>query len=217
MINQDGFTLLELIVAVAILALLAVPMTNSVQRGVAIWQTSHDSVTVSEQVILRRNRIAGWLRAAYPFVPGRTSGAVRYPLVGNQDAMQFLTALHPDTTNNTFYVAHLELANDPSASEASARMLSLSVATDYESAATFGETSILASGIETAKFTYLGMESGDWLEAWENKANLPRAVKISVTFFDKKKVWPELVVALLTEEWAHCAYDSISLQCRTQE
>jgi len=215
--REDGFTLLELLVAIAILSLLAVPMVTSVQRGVAVWQTAHSDVSVSERVILRRNRVAGWLRAAYPFVPGRNAGAVEHPFEGNENSMSFLTPLHPDINNNTAYIARLELIDDPDIEDANAKLLSVSIAADHEQTVSFGDNSVLAQGIETAEFRYLDSGTGDWLDTWQNKTNLPRAVKISVVFFDKKKVWPQLVVGLKTEEWAHCAYDDVSILCRTEE
>lgn len=211
---DEGYTLLELLVAVAILSLMAVPMALSIQLGIHSWQTTHDAVSVQERDMLVRQTVANWLEAAYPFDANRKPGQRLFPFEGTPSSVNFASSINPDPRSDARYNVTLELAEDKL--EAHIALDHLTHFPDRSST-----TVTLLEGVEDVVFSFLDGETDPsnpvWVSDWQSRFTLPRATRMHLSFSGADRVWPDLIVMPAISEWSHCAFDEVSRTCRSGE
>ena len=208
--DDAGYTLLELLVAVAITALMAVPVAEGLRKGINSWNISHELADGSEENLLMRQRIATWVRAAYPADPLRHGSIIEPALTGQIDSLSFIGAVHPSGQSDDLYAVIISKNSDGN--------LVATLKSDIDSGGPDFAEAVLLSGVDTVLFTYLQSPKGvtaDWVATWIDRSVLPRAVKLSVSFTDNEVFWPDLVMPLDVKEWGHCAYDPVALACRS--
>jgi general secretion pathway protein J len=221
--RSAGFTLIEMLVALTLVALMSVAMIEAYrfsQRALA--QTTrvdgaiHDVATT--QRLLRRV-----LEAAYPFEPaaGSATSAPRESprgLMGSSTGFSVSAPAPAQTGGVGLYRYALELL--PSGA------LQMDWTTDRNGIAAEGELAprheALLTGVESISIEYLELiERGNgeiepfWRETWIDKSAPPALVRIRVKFpAGDRRVWPELVVAPRISADANCVFDVVSQMCR---
>lgn len=212
---DSGYTLLELLVATAIMAIATVPLTWGFKLGVGTWRDVHRQTSERERIYLVRERLQNWLGAAYPLDVNRKPGAPLYPLVGEEKSVSFSAPIHPDPTKNELYRVELRLSAE---SVLQMAMIPDTQALDFP---TEVEWYNLVQDVSSLNLAYLDSvtPAGElvWLSSWQERYYLPRAVRVSVEFHDSSLSWPDMIVTPQLEEWAFCGFDAVSRNCRTGE
>lgn len=207
--REDGFTLLEVLVAVALIALMAVPATETLRKGIDSWQKSHARVDESEYRLLTRRRLADWMRTAYPADPLRRGGVLEYPFEGSEDSVEFIGAINPNEWSDELYKVLLSVKEG---------VLVATIRSDYRPDAPVMVETPLIEGVTAASFSYLNSDIGqpaNWVSEWQGQLSPPRAVRLSLDLDDDSIFWPDLIMPLEVQQWAHCAYDPVALACRS--
>lgn len=201
--RESGLTLVELLVALVLLALIATMMSGGIRFGIRAWEAAdtrveQDTRIQAVQALLRRQ-----FNRAYPS-PGtgaRERGQVEFE--GRADGLRFVTALPAHLSPGGRSVVALEGAAD----EAGEAALILRWRPHRPG---FGEESddqdwaeehMLIPGIEGLEFSYFGPEKpGDdprWFDDWRERRTLPVLVRLRLRFAEgDRRSWPELVAAL---------------------
>lgn len=210
--SEDGYTLLELLVAVAIVAMLAAPMAMSIELGIASWRNTHDAVSVQERDFLVRDRLRVWLSGAYPHDVNRRSDVRRNPMSGTQETLTFVSAVHPDPQYDVLYSVSLSIEGGNLVAEFAPDH------TAYQIDRAFNKA-ILLGNITALELAYLDHETDPsnpiWIDDWQDRYYLPAAIRVKLSFAEDDRVWPDLIVETVIEEWSHCAFDEVSRKCRT--
>ena len=202
--GEQGFTLFELLVSVAILSLLAVPIAGGINLGLKTWIDVHEDAEAQEKMFLTQERLSGWISNAYYLDVSRNGLQSEKMLVGNSDSIEFSTAIHPDPVLGNLYRTKFRLADNS---------LQLAFLPDfsYRADGTEWSWSTMLEGVESFQIDYaLGTDATKdivWLSEWGNTIEtngLPRAVKLNLQFVDTTKVWPELIIPLVVKEQAFC-------------
>ena len=190
--RQAGFTLLELMVAMALLALLGLTLAGGMRFGLQAWnrvdsRLDRGEPIASSQVLLRR-----LLEQAMPLPAGTASGVIAFS--GRAAALRFIGRLP-------------ERAAAPGLNEVTLRLepgdggakLVLSWQPLGGAGAGTGNRKTLLEGVATGHFRYYGSAAdgrpADWQEEWTNAHGLPRLVALDLTFRDDRIVWPPLMIA----------------------
>lgn len=203
--QDNGYTLLETVVAIALLALLAVPLSETTIRALDVWKKSHALADSQDSFQFRRHRLKNWLQSIYPVNPGRISGIVDPAFQGTDGSLLFVAPMHPDRQDDTLYVGELEVLEDSESGEFS---LLLSIKLDFAEAGAIAEEAVLFDGMESVAFAYWDFRSDTWVDSWPDDTELPGAIKIEASFTDIRKDWPDLVARIRQDEWAHCDLDA---------
>lgn len=201
--HQGGFTLLEIIAALALLALLMLgvwagirTVTQSVHRGRAAVARLDTQRGASQ--FLRRN-----LSQVRPIPWARTHEGRAVVFVGNARVMRFVAPLPGFLGRMGPQLQTLSLVSDGEGT------LRLQIAfallpPDGSAPQPFGEPEVLMTGIRKGHFIYRGLnlkrQDTGWREQWPDPSRLPSLVKVALQ--PAHGNWPTLEVPLRVDHSA---------------
>jgi general secretion pathway protein J len=195
--SERGFTLLELLIAVSLLALLMALLTAGLRAGTHNMARQSERLDRSSRNVLVETFLRTELADARPMsTPGARSSAVAF--AGREDGLTFVGPSPASVATGGLQTLSINFEKDgPERGD---------VVADWQAygggggdgAGASPRRSLLLAHAQRAIFAYFGGEPGEapsWQTSWENKAVLPSLVRLSVEFSDGE-LMPELVVAL---------------------
>ena len=197
--REDGFTLLELVIALSLLALMAAVLAGSVSLSAKSWDGGEAKAAEVSEMRQAQEFLRGQMTALYP---QRMRKAADLPLMfaGEREEIRYAAALPPRVIEGGVYFFRLSLSGGAEAGEL---VLERTVpAPDAAALPAFdkAERSILARGIAELRIGYFGREPGAavtdeprWRDRWEDTQRLPDLVRIEVKP-ERGLPWPALVV-----------------------
>jgi general secretion pathway protein J len=219
-----GFTLIEMVVTLAVMSLLSVAVLSVFQfsqRGFeqVVRHRNADSQTQQTVRFLRRA-----IENAYPLEAESRSAAYSYGLEGEADHIEF-TSLAPAS----FTVrGHLRYEVGVQRTLDGQRNLVVRVSVDRVGVDSVRARNrvlaeeILLENIESFRWSYLdagrtsdGRRTRVWRDNWIAQRRLPQAVRLEVAFApEDPRRWPSFLAATRITDDAQCAFDVVSLSCR---
>jgi general secretion pathway protein J len=198
-----GFTLLELLVSLGLLALMSAVVYGSLALAAESWDRGEAKTERTRQMRLAQEFLWTTLTAAQPIASAGVAESP-VPFVGAADSVAFPGML-PDRIGGGLY--YFRLALKP-ADKDFQLTLSRVIPTRYSSATQppefrDAEVSILADGIRSMKVQYFGStyQSGPdpppstWRDQWDDRLQWPVLVRVDVTPAEGRE-WPPLIVEL---------------------
>jgi prepilin-type N-terminal cleavage/methylation domain-containing protein len=196
--SQRGFTLLELLISVALLALLTTFLFEGLRLVTHGLGPQSDRLDRASRIAVAQNFLRAQLADARPVLE-RASGWKSIEFDGRPDGIDFVSVA-PESVS----LAGLEALSVVFDKGAGARGGELLLRwRRYEGTpspiASDVRNSRLLENVRSAEFAYFGVASPNqpptWHAAWQNMAYLPSLVRLSLEFWDAQRM-PELVVAL---------------------
>ena len=181
-----GFTLIEVLVALTLLSLLGIMLSDGLRFGVRAWERTREaSSRVGDVAAVQRflrNRLEGPTR---PEGFGGEAGRLRFEAL-------WLAELGAGAFHR-FGVAH-----DAVAGSGGALVLSWEPADPLVApGSSLVGNRILLDGVEAAAVWYFGSADDDetprWREDWPEGGTAPSLVRIDLRFTDTRRVWPLFV------------------------
>lgn len=186
--NRLGFTLLELLIAVTVFAIIAVSIYSSLGAGIRVWKRSSEAMS--------ENQV---LRLFFEMVSSDLKNAVRYYAVPGSDQKNFeaepgkisFMALVAAASKES--KAHAELARvvyylDREKMAVCRKLATIRVGFDPEKA----KAVELVTDVEEKDFSFEycypadeSRTSFDWKDGWEDDKNIPGGVRIKLRDFVK--------------------------------
>jgi len=219
--GERGFTLVELLVALALLALLSATLFGSLALSGRSWDAGE--AKAAETASMRTAQ--EFLRAALEGQHGQRMKKMReWPMLfaGDRDEMRFAAALPARVQGGGVWYFRVHVAEvDGKPSLVVDRMVP-----DVTAAALpdFGdaEHSVLATGIRSVTFGYLGLDPGAtsaagaepaWRDQWQDTQRLPQLIRIEVET-ERGAKWPTFYAAPREAPEAGCrAWDKARARC----
>ena len=201
---QAGFTLIEMLVTVTLLALLAVLLFGGLRFGVRAWEGAEAHGTGTEEIRAVQDLLRREIEQAYPGYDARDPQHPVVDFAGAGDAMTFL-APAPQVAA-TAGRSRITLAAAPDGQDTQ-----LVIAAHPELGGAAWSAPLLRH-LAAARFAYFA--NGRWREDW-HAAALPALVRLRVAFRPGDvRVWPELIVAPRIAADAGCRYDPATKRCQ---
>lgn len=175
--RPPGFTLLELILALGIVALLLVVVSGGLRVGLAAWQRGEERTAQLDRARSLAVLLEHGLAGAFPYrVTTETEPEPRILFDGRPDRLTFATLSPPLPMGPAIAFSAVRLSADAGGLALRQQVLPNRVALDRLDP-------MLVDGHTTAiRFRYLGQEPEAWQEAWDitREETLPRAVEITL-------------------------------------
>ncbi len=188
--GQAGFTLLELVVGIAILALITALLVNVLGTGISATRQVDRRTERIERAYHVHRLLRERLETARPL--GWGEGARQEPIfAGQADNMRFVASAPPWPALGGLVLDWLYLNNG----ELVLAERSFAGAFDAGTNSTTAKARTLARGIGTLRIDYFG-QAGRKRAAWHgqwNEKGLPHLVRLRIAWRDGER-WPDLMI-----------------------
>ena len=210
-----GFTLLELLVAITIFALMTVIVVGGFRFGARVWEqaeeTSSQVTEIESAYALVRRLIAG----ALPIIAASEDGQVHVDFAGTTDAISFVAPAPAQAFVGALHT--ISLVRLPAASAAQGVGLVLNVRPYVPNEAVprprksrltrdrLDKSVVLVDRAAAVDFLFFGGDDVDptprWQKTWIDRPTLPLLVAVRVRFAgDDDRLWPDLLAAPMVLE-----------------
>jgi len=215
-----GFSLLELVIALALLAIIAALLTGSLSMAARSWDGGEKKAGDVASMRQAQEFLREQLTAELPL---RLKKVVEMPLMfsGEHDEIRYAAALPPRVQEGGAWFFRLAVAKDGDKSRlVLQRTYPDPTALENPQFSADAERSVLAEGIAELTISYFGRDENatdadapTWRDRWDDKQRLPLLVKIEVKP-EKGAPWPPLLVEpRRAPESACAAYDPARNRC----
>jgi general secretion pathway protein J len=213
-----GFTLLELLIALALLGMISALLYGSLSLSANSWDRGEAKVEQVADMRLTEEMLRQTLSAQHPL---RFHKVVDQPLyfAGATDSLSFAAALPGRAGGGMFYFRVSITPNGDRSRLTLARVIpdySANALPDFHDA----ESSVLAEDIGGVKFGYFGRDPDSsiasdptWRDSWDDPQILPQLIRIDVKPA-KNPPWPTMIVEPRLAPEAGCrAWDPNRNRC----
>lgn len=214
--REAGFTLVEMLVGLALLSFISVALLSSLRFGVTAWHRGHARASSVEQVALAQALLRRLIADTYPLLVLDDPTRPRIAFDGGPRSLALLapTPLALGGAGRALFTLAIEQRVGQS---------DLMVAIQPE----LGDRSdrgsivrrVVLRDIESADLSYFGKARADrvaqWHESWVREIAIPSLVRVQVRFAEgDDRRWPELLVAPRIAADVGCVYDPLTRRCR---
>lgn len=212
--RDAGFTLIEVVVALAITGLFIAAFGEMIALATRSWDRSNALVSASETTLRGVRQISRDLQGARLMLIG--GGAKPHALFdGYTDVVRFVTAAE-SRTNAKAGAIEIAIMADDDRTVIRRRSVGWSPS-DYDFASlAWRDPVVLLQGRFDARFSFASINGRrvDWRDSWSQDPNLPRLVKLTLTNRDTgQQVTMPIVVPLMADADAACVTDPRGPDC----
>jgi general secretion pathway protein J len=213
--GEAGFTLVELLVALALFSLLTILLLDNVRFGLRAWRTGSASAESLERSMVAQDLLRRMIGNLYPMMIADGTAHQRLDFDGTREALNFLGSA-PTVAGGggrfRFKVfvdqqqdqAHLVMISEPELANPGNSMAA---------------KTLLLPTIDHAEFAYFGEggagRSPQWNDSWSKRSDIPTLIRVRVSFRSgDARSWPELLIAPRVRADVSCVYDPMTMRCR---
>jgi general secretion pathway protein J len=207
--RSAGFTLLELLVAISVLALLSLSIARGLHLGADGWTRARGHSAQADRLRDARRLITQLIAGAIPAFADSSPDDRRIAFAGAPDSMALIARLPPPAGTPLMVAARLFVDN---------QNLVLAWHPDLPRADGGGPlpdtSTIIARHVAGVRFRYQDQAAG-WHDDWSGQTGLPRAIAITIADDDERhSVWPALILEPRATGNTACLYDPSDIECR---
>lgn len=198
---QNGFTLVEMLVALFLLSLITLLISEAF-RGAGRVTEQAEQISTQSELRQLRNYLSGAVGGAIPRQITGDKGQIQSVFLGAPNELKFVTSHTVSGQFAGLYVTRLHLV--PAASRSNLYDLWLDQHLFHRFARTDRRVSPrvkLLEDIANIRFSYHGLVKGNiypsWSDHWENATTAPSLLSVDIDFApDDKRYWPTMHLRL---------------------
>lgn len=217
--GDAGFTLAELLVALALLALVSALAANGLSFGARAWERGYRGSGALDETRALQDFLRRMIAGAHPYVIDETMQTKFVDFAGQADRIRFVAPALPQLARRGLTRYELSLVSSRRSSDLVLRWCAIDTCRNPADFFNRSERAVVARGIERMRLRYgaVGQAERDWSLTWGNQESLPAHVEIGLVFpRDDPRPWPMLIAAPRLDRDARCVFDPISRACRPQ-
>ena len=176
----NGFTLIELTIAITLLALIAMTLYGAFYLSQRAVEKSQSRSEESQRLRAAGDLLAGYIRSAYPFRDSRQDQSIRFS--GRVDSLTFVSALSSGMGGRGLSQVTISWEGEGNGLLTLAEEIPLRLEGQGEGGG-YRNSIVLGQGIREFRIDYLDPqgEEENWVDQWDGieKRVLPRAVRLS--------------------------------------
>jgi general secretion pathway protein J len=214
-----GFTLVELLIALVLLALLSAVLYGSLGFAGTTLDRGEAKVDATSGMRLAQAFLRANLEEQHPL---RMRKIVEWPLVfaGEQEELRYAAVLPARVASGGVWFYRLSVRHDEARTPLVLERMLPDLAAAQVPEFTSADRSVLAQDIASLKIGYFGRDSGAadandplWRDRWDDRQRLPIMIRIDVVP-KRGPAWPPLFVAPREAPDAGCrAFDPARQRC----
>ncbi|MGJ5176504.1 prepilin-type N-terminal cleavage/methylation domain-containing protein [Bradyrhizobium oligotrophicum] len=211
--REAGFTLVEVLVALALFSLLAVLLFDNLKFGVQAWRSGSARAESFQRERAAQDVLRRLIGNLYPMMLGEGAAQRRIDVDGQAESLEFLSdapAVSGGAGRFRFKL-FADRKRDGVDLVLQARP-ELAVRQDTE-------RTLLVSDIDRIELSYAARATGDvhaaWSTSWKDQSEAPGLIRLRVLMRPgDARHWPELVIAPRVQADVACVYDPLTMRCR---
>ena len=195
--HQRGFTLIEIMIALLLLALIMTSLFGGLYTANKHWQIGQEKINTNEEIRLADRVIRQYVASAMPIV--KISNTERQLLFdGKVNSLSFVAQLPAHRGGGGFYLVTLATQTNQKSKELGLYYRSIYQADNGNRLRPDqqGNYVTLIDNIDSVIFSYYGHEDINedavWQDSWNSNNRLPEMVRIELISTDENKLWPVL-------------------------
>jgi general secretion pathway protein J len=214
--SEAGFTLVELLVALALFSLLVTVLFDNVRLGLHAWQHGSAHADNFEHTMVSQDLLRRMLGNIYPMVLAEGGAQPQIDFDGTKEAVIFLGSAPTVASDGGRFRFKVFVERQQSRTDL-IMSATPELANPQESSMT--TRTLLLSDIDRAEISYFGEaaaeRSAQWRDSWVQRSDTPSLVRIRVAFRPgDTRLWPELLIAPRIAADVSCIYDLSTKRCR---
>lgn len=215
---QSGFTLVEMVVAMALLGAMMLLLYGGLTFGLRGWDAADANGRRTADQRIATNFMRREISETFP-MRFKDPMTLRLAFEGKRDSLRFVSSRPAGISVAGLSLVSIALEND---NEKRTRNLVMRRAPPDDAAKDFGpvergEATVLFDRVDSISFSYYGSENDftepDWSDDWDHAGRVPQMVRIQIRNADGTSM-PEMVVRLLLGEEAGCLESTFQRVCR---
>ena len=222
--NQSGFTLIEMIVALALVSLISVAIFESLRFGQRTYKKVINDGGAAWEVFAGQRLLRNIIESAYPQEPSTTGIADMRGLEGDRESIA-ITAAPPLAAGGAGLLRY-EISVRPAAAgkrDMIIRWWPQSAGSVAPGTNVSPMQEVVVEKIVSAEWSYqshavqgvIDANNDPWQDNWKATQSLPALVRLRVKFDPKdSRRWPDLIVAPKVSDDANCVFDVVAQRCR---
>jgi general secretion pathway protein J len=206
---QDGFTLVEVLISIVLLAMLGTMIAGGLRIVGRGWNDAERQSANSDDMFLLQNLFRRTIARTAPAYASPNPRDTTIAFAGDATTLS-LMAPQPGTNfagpwiNERFFVA----------SNGASRALFVALPRD-----TAPNPVVLLDHVANIRFAYYGSTGAGgapaWQDSWTGQARLPDLIRVAIVRDNPKlRAWPDLVVGTRVTANAGCIYSAYANGCR---
>jgi general secretion pathway protein J len=208
---QAGYTLVETLVSLSILALLALLITSGAQFARLQLARGGDDAGRGRAIQAAQGFLRARLQRAFAYGKTVLTGSPTVDFDGQPDHIRFYASPPDARAPDALQQYDLEVAPGG--------VLRLRMISDLANDPSAAQATPLLAGVAGVDIAYFGAAAPDgrpqWRARWEQQPNLPRLVRLRVRFAPgDRRFWPDLIVSPAATLDSLCEIETNTGSCR---
>lgn len=212
--EESGFTLLELLVALTLMALLSVVLLGGLRFGARVWEESERHNEGGNELRLAQMRLRGNIAQAWPYFDVTDPSNPHIRFRGHPNSLAFLAPVPQELAPGGYADVTITAVSTKRKTDLVMRIrpeLALVGASIREEK--------LVSGFSELRLSYFGADAPNlapvWHDEWHDRRYLPDLVRIEGNFSPEDgRIWPEFIVAPKIGADVSCVFDPLTHFCQ---
>ncbi|WP_127077257.1 prepilin-type N-terminal cleavage/methylation domain-containing protein [Rhodomicrobium lacus] len=192
--REDGFTLVEILVTLAILGFISALIATALRLGNNMWSKAQERGQSTRSLLEAEN---GLTRVLTTLRPLHQPDSDELDFSGYSNSLEGVIALPDHIGLGGLYRIHL--FHDPQELQ-----LTLSLSSDFQNRQAQGDRTTVATKVERISIRYFGkskeVSNEQWQTSWLHQKRLPKLIAIDVTLSGADTQWPEFKIAPRLEQ-----------------
>jgi general secretion pathway protein J len=219
MTRQRGFTLIEMVVALALLGVMMLMLYSGLTFGLRGWDAADANGRRTADRQVAANFLRRELEELFP-MRFKDPLTLKFAFEGKADTLRFASARPAGIS--AMGLSLVGIAVEDAGDGSRRHDLVMRRAMPDDAAKDFGpldraERTVLFEGVDRVSFQYYGSENDftdpAWVDSWEFPGRVPQAIRLRIRAADGTLL-PEMVVRLMLGEEAGCLESAFQRVCR---
>ncbi|MBP6013421.1 MAG: prepilin-type N-terminal cleavage/methylation domain-containing protein [Alphaproteobacteria bacterium] len=205
---QAGYTLIELLIVLALLGLISLAIAGGFRFGARAWERTESAIGAGETARGGHAALSALLGHIYPRARDAL-GTEPQSFEATAERIAFLAdASAPFPARGVWrYTLSVERGKDGAA---------LTLLQRSEHGPVAAREEVLLTGAKQIVFAFAEVKDGavNWTDTWSGETTLPALIRVRVIFPPGGGTWPDLIVRPAIDRAANCIFDPVSFECR---